>query len=166
MAARDNKTGRFISTANKWEIKDGIIYCFRNNELLFFTDDERVLEHTWCKLADGYSATQIDGKEIAAHRFISRPESNELVDHINRNKKDNTIQNLRNTNKSINAFNSKKRINNTSGRTGVYFRKDTKRWTAEIIKNGKKIRLGCYKEYEEAVKARVVAEGVFYGDKQ
>lgn len=163
MNSRD-ENGRIKPLGNTFKEIDGIIYVYRGEEMLFFTDDKRVVEHNWCKLANGYYSTHIDGKQIPAHRFISSPEDYELVDHINRNKKDNTLANLRNTNKSINAFNSKKRKNNKSGVAGVWFRKDTKKWCAEIKVNGTKITLGCFEEFSEAVKTREEAEEFYYGN--
>lgn len=162
---RDEK-GHFLKKKNIFEIIDGIVYCYTpSHELLFFTDDTRVLDYNWGKQANGYSSTIIEGQQISIHRFISRPKQNELVDHINRNKKDNRVHNLRNTNKSMNAFNSGIRKNNKSGHTGVWFRKDTKRWAAEIKKDNKKISLGCFGSYEEAVRAREKAERKYYGNK-
>jgi hypothetical protein len=163
---RDSR-GRFTKCKNLFEIKDGLVYCYtEEGNLLFFTDDARVIEHSWGKQANGYSSTQINGKQIPVHRFISNPKDNELVDHINRNKKDNRSCNLRNTSKSVNAFNCDIRRNNTSGRTGVRLRKDTHRWTAEIKKDRKKITLGCFETYEQAVEAREEAEKKYYGNKQ
>ena len=122
-----NKLGQFKKSTNWFKVQDELVYCYdKNQNLLFFTDDKKVLLHSWGKLANGYSATSIDGKEIAAHRFVSQPKKHELVDHINRDKKDNRKCNLRNTNKSVNAFNSKIRADNTSGCKGVHFRNDTK----------------------------------------
>lgn len=162
---RNKVTGRFEPNKNKWEEKDGLIYCYKDEHLLFFTDDKRVKKHIWCKMADGYSATHINGKEVFAHRFIAEQSGKEVVDHINRDKKDNRRKNLRNTNKSINAFNSKLRVNNSSGKRGVYLRSDTKRWSAEIKKDGVKIPLGCYATKEEAIKAREEGELKYYGFK-
>jgi hypothetical protein len=85
-------------------------------------------------------------------------DKSKVIDHINRNKKDNRLCNLRICDKSINAFNIGIKSNNTSGVTGVWFRKDTKKWVAEIKKNYKKISLGCYEKKEDAIKARKEAE--------
>lgn len=162
----DKKNGRFLPCKNRFEQIDGLIYCYsEEDELLFFTDDKRVLKHSWGKAASGYCGSHINGKQVLLHRFLLNPQSNELVDHINRNKKDNRIANLRNTNKSINAFNCGVRKNNTSGVTGVWFRKDTNKWTAEIKVNLKKLSLGCFFTKEEAIKARKEAEAKYYGNK-
>lgn len=168
MAIRDEKTGRFVPNRNTWKVKKGdpnIYYCFQGDELLFFTDDERVKEHNWGKIADGYASTRINGECVLAHRFVSEPSCDELVDHIDRNKKNNMRSNLRNTNKSVNAYNSKIRTTNKSGVVGVRFRDDTKRWQAEIRRNYEKISLGCYGTKEEAIAARKAAERILYGDK-
>lgn len=164
--SKRNEKGQFIKCINIYEIIDGIVYCYtEDGKLLFFTDDTRVIEHSWGRAAKGYCSSTINGQTIFAHRFISNPKDDEIVDHINRNKKDNRTSNLRNTNKSVNAFNCNLRKNNTSGKTGVYFRKDTRRWTAEIKKDYKKISLGCFETYEEAARAREKAERKYYGNK-
>lgn len=163
---RDEKTGRFISSINIFKENDGLIYCYdENGEMMFFTDDARVVNYTWGKSANGYYSTTINGKQMALHRFISNPKQEELVDHINRNKADNRISNLRNTNKSVNAFNCGLRKNNVSGTTGVYFRNDTKKWAAEIKYHNKKIVLGSFRTKEEAINARHKAEVKYYGNK-
>ena len=158
--------GTFAPNTNVWQVRNGLLYCYLNEELLFYTD-----ERNWflfkgksvCKAADGYSGMRISGKMVLVHRVIANACEGDVVDHINRNKKDNRIKNLRKTDKSENAFNSKLRSNNKSGVTGVRFRQDTKRWTAEIKKDYKKISLGCFATKEEAVQARKKAEVEYYG---
>lgn len=65
---------------------------------------------------------------------------------------------MRACNKSENAYNSKRKTTNTSGKTGVYWRKDTSKWTAEIKHLGKKHCLGCFDSFEEAARSRDLAE--------
>ena len=159
---RDSKTGRFVKESNTYITDmDGIIHVLKGDKYLFFTDDERVLDHVWCPMANGYSATHIDTKPIMAHRLLMNPAQGELVDHINHNKQDNRLCNLRIANKSQNAYNSKTRSTNTSGTMGVYFRKDTQKWVACIRNNYKKIALGCYEKKEDAIKARKEAEKIY-----
>ena len=159
---RNAKNGRFQKSENVFVVKDDILYCYsESGELLFFTDAfraEEVAKYSWGKLANGYSAGRIGGQEIAIHRFLLKAKPGELVDHINRDKKDNRGCNLRACNKSENAYNSKRKTTNTSGKTGVYWRKDTSKWTAEIKHLGKKHCLGCFDSFEEASRARDVAE--------
>lgn len=60
-------------------------------------------------------------------------------------------------------LNPKLRTTNTSGVTGVSYNKSRNRWEAEITFQGKRYRLGRYKEKEEAVKARRRAEEELHG---
>lgn len=158
---RRDKTGRFTNNDISWQIIGDVAFCYSNGKALFFTDSFNVAlfkGFTISKLADGYSCVYRNGERISVHRFLSCPRPDEVVDHINQNKMDNRLCNLRNTNKSVNSFNSKMHSNNRSGVRGVHFRKDTNRWSAEIKVNGKKIMLGCYGTKEEAAQARKEGE--------
>ena len=163
---KDSNTGRFVAKGNKYKLEGDIVYCYNHvGELLFYTDAHLysdIVAHNWGKLADGYSATHIGGKQVPAHRFISNCPKGMIVDHANRNKKDNRIANLRICTKSQNAFNSIKKTNK-SGRQGVWYRNDTRKWSAEIKVNGKKHSLGCYSDFDDAVKARAEAEKKYTG---
>lgn len=68
---------------------------------------------------------------------------------------DNRWVNLRDANVEVNSRNMKKRKDNSSGATGVYFRKDNSKWRV-IVSN---ISIGQYDTYEEAcsVRAEVAA---------
>lgn len=77
------------------------------------------------------------------------------VDHINGNKTDNRIENLRIATPSENRCNRGKQRNNTSGYKGVYFNKRSNSWYAEIRKSGIKKYLGSAKTPEEAHKIYV-----------
>lgn len=166
---RRNKKGQFISAAkNKWTIKGDVARCHSNGRILFFTDAQYadlLKMYNWFPYANGYCGTRIMGNVVGVHQFLMGIPKGALIDHINRNKKDNRLCNLRVADKSLNAFNTGIRKNNSSGATGVRYRKDTKRWTAEIKKNYKKISLGCYETKEEAIQARRKAERELYGDK-
>lgn len=70
------------------------------------------------------------------------------LDHINGNKSDNSIANLREATNAENQKNAKKRITNTSGFTGVS--RSYKRWRATASHNGKSFNLGCFDTPEEA----------------
>lgn len=59
------------------------------------------------------------------------------------------------------AYNQRKRVDNTSGQTGVSLRGDL--WWARIWKNRVAYDLGCYPTFEEAVAAREKGEMELYG---
>ena len=64
---------------------------------------------------------------------------------------------------SMQSFDQRKSVLNTSGRTGVTFRKDRGKWEASITKNGKGIRLYYGESFEDACEAREKAEISLYG---
>lgn len=153
---------QYTSRKNTFEVKGEIIECYsQDGELLFFTNSQLeavIKKHRWGKMADGYSFVTIDKRQILAHRFFTNAPEGMLVDHINRDKKDNRLENLRVCGRPLNAMNSKIREDNKSGCTGVWFRSDTKKWVAEIKMQYKKKSLGCYKTREEAAAVRKEAE--------
>jgi hypothetical protein len=97
---------------------------------------------------------KIDGKTKIErmHRVIMNPPPHLLVDHRNGKGLDNRRDNLRPATKSQNVCNSRKRKNKSSVYIGVYLRKKTGRWETEITDNGKKIRLGSFKNEIDAAK--------------
>jgi hypothetical protein len=84
------------------------------------------------------------------------------IDHINHNRSDNRIINLRETTQAENLKNQSKRSDNTSGITGVYWRKDRDKWKAAITVNQKQKHLGNFLDFNDAVEARKAAE-IKYG---
>jgi len=70
----------------------------------------------------------------------------EMIDHINRDRTDNRIENLRITNHLENNW-------NTKDYKGVYFSKLKQKWRARIRFKGKDIELGFYKTESEAAEA-------------
>lgn len=84
------------------------------------------------------------------------------LDHINKNKSDNRIANLREIKHIDNARNYTLRKDSTSGVNGVCYHKRYNAWRARIKVDYKCIHLGMFQTLEEAVKARYEAE-VKYG---
>jgi hypothetical protein len=60
-------------------------------------------------------------------------------------------------------MNTKLSSKNTSNYKGVSFHKQSKKWTAYIKINGKKIYLGIFDRIEDAVKARVKKAKELFG---
>lgn len=107
---------------------------------------------------NGYIYIGIDGILYLAHRlswlytYGYFPEYE--IDHKDRIRHHNWIDNIREVSRSCNMRNSGKRKNNKSGITGVYFRKDSKKWSAYICVNKKLIHDGSFEKKENAVMAR------------
>lgn len=85
------------------------------------------------------------------------------IDHINCNKTDNRIANLRLASPSGNMHNVGKRTNNTSGRKGVSFDKGRGKWVASICINWEKMHLGYFEDVESAHRAYSEAAEKYHG---
>ena len=102
----------------------------------------------------GYVYLEIDGKHCAAHRLAWFYENGEKpcgqIDHVNRNKSDNRIANLRLATQGQNRANSTSI--NMHGFKGVSHKKwlKAKPYQAQITFNKKVIYLGCYATPEKA----------------
>jgi len=111
----------------------------------------------------GYITCRLPGgAEIRAHRLAWAHYYGEkpppLIDHVNRQKTDNRISNLRSANRMINSFNSKVSKNNSSGFTGVSWHSQVGKWCARIKVGGKQKHLGLFETAEEASAAYNVAK--------
>jgi hypothetical protein len=84
------------------------------------------------------------------------------IDHINRNKADNSIANLRKATKSQNEIN--KVYKNSTGYRGVRFEPRTGKYWSAIGFNKKKIYLGTFNTAEEASAAYNAKAKELYGD--
>lgn len=114
----------------------------------------------------GYLECRIDGVRYYLHRlawfYIHGAWPTGEIDHINRDKLDNRIANLRDATHQVNNINKGLMANNTSGHSGVYYQKRSKSFRAQIMINRKMISLGGFKTKEEAVKARLSAEEKYF----
>lgn len=113
--------------------------------------------------SSGYRRVKVNASNFKGHRICYAifhgvdPYPME-VDHINHNRSDNRIQNLRLVSHRENGKNQKKHAHNTSGYAGVSWRKQNKKWHARITVNGKKKHLGYFTNKSDAIAARRAAE--------
>lgn len=105
-----------------------------------------------CKI-HGYRFIVINKVLYRAHRLIWKMfhgrDPHEL-DHINRNRTDNRIENLREVTRSENNFNHPVRKDNKCGVRGVSWHSKTNKWRVGITFNKKTMYLGCFKDLELA----------------
>lgn len=88
----------------------------------------------------------------------------DYIDHVDGDSTNNRIENLRPATQSQNIVNSRLKKNNTSGYKGVTYRKDTGKWRAAIMVNGKHISLGSYFTKEEAYEAYKAGAQKHFGE--
>ncbi len=123
-----------------------------------------------CPDGHGYLQIMVQSRLHKAHRlawlYMCSNWPKDQIDHINRDRSDNRITNLREVTNKQNQQNRSNRSDNTSGHPGVYWSKRASKWQAEITHNKKKIHLGYFTDIEEAIAARKAAEKLYWSDTQ
>lgn len=110
----------------------------------------------------GYLSGSIYGRTYKTHRVVwmlgtgSWP--SDQIDHINGNRSDNRLENLRDVSRVENCRNMARPITNTSGVVGVHWSKQAGKWLAVIKINRAKKHLGYFDEFEDAVARRKAEE--------
>jgi len=115
-----------------------------------------------CNDGRGYLRVKIDGKKYRVHRIVMLIENGcwpkHEVDHLNGDRSDNTLCNLRCATRSENQRNRKRGYNNTSGHIGVTWYKKYNKWNSKITINGIDYNLGYFNNKKDAISARKSAE--------
>ena len=120
-----------------------------------------------CQDDRGYIVSSVDGKRYYAHRLawlhFTGKFPSKSIDHINGDKSDNIIQNLRDESTQTNLQNLKKaRISNKS--TGILgVRKLLGKYLAQITIDGKETHLGTFSSAEDAHAVYLDAKRRFHG---
>lgn len=126
-----------------------------------FVDDEdynTINQYKWYVDQNGYAKYSAGLKTIYMHRLINPTKKGIMVDHIDRNRLNNTRANLRNADKSLNMHNRAYQKNSTTKVKGVYWYKNYGLWESQIQFRGKKIRIGYFRLKSDAASARYAAE--------
>lgn len=107
-------------------------------------------------------STKINSKLYQNHRLAWAlhygcwPE--DQIDHINGDPEDNRLANLRVVSNAENQRNASRKVNNTSGVTGVSWHRRDEIWHVNIRGNGKLRYVGSFRNFDHAVAARKAAE--------
>lgn len=110
----------------------------------------------------GYLHVQVGGRKYRTHRLVWLwhhgyfPEKG--LDHIDRNRLNNRINNLKEASQMCNMRNTDNHANNISGVKGVGWHKASGKWAAYIAVNGKMFHLGLFIDFTEAVANRLAHE--------
>jgi hypothetical protein len=109
----------------------------------------------------GYYHGAVMGRTMRAHRIIWKMVHGvdaEYIDHIDGDRLNNKIENLRSVSHSMNLRNQKMNAKNTSGHIGVYWHASTKQWAAQIKVKQQTIFLGYNKDINVVIQLRKDAE--------
>lgn len=135
-----------------------------------FSELSKFIWHAvWSKSTQGYYAfrkrqTLAEPAIVSMARHLKNPPDDREVDHENHRTLDNRRSNLRIATAEQNSNNRRKRSDNTSGVTGVIWHTVASKWFAYIHAGGKRINLGYYGEFGDAVTARKTAEASHHGE--
>ena len=120
---------------------------------------------------DGYKTININSirklfkvHRLVAQAFIPNPDNKPCVDHINNDRADNRVENLRWCTYSENNYNTKVPKCSTSGYKGVNWSERDKRWRAQIKHNNKTYHLGSFINKEDAINARKFKANELFGE--
>jgi len=118
-------------------------------------------------LSKGYLLVKFEQKRYSVHRIIfymMHGYCPEYLDHIDGNRLNNRIENLRPATQAQNLSNRTMSSNNTSGVKGVSWSKAKKCWEAEIGYNHQRKKLGYFKSLDLAEEFVDLARQLVHGD--
>ena len=114
----------------------------------------------------GYRHVSWLGKVCKVHRLIFLVVNGYLpkeIDHINGNRQDNRVENLREVTRSQNQCNRGAISSNTSGYPCVSWHKATNAWLVRVMKDGKTYLVGYFKDLELAGLVAAEARAKYHG---
>lgn len=117
--------------------------------------------------AHGYRYIKFDGLQFKANRlawlYVYGCWPSSFVDHINGDRSDDRITNLRDVSNQVNIQNERKaRSSSASGIIGVTKHVRKGKWRADIGINGKNMYLGLFDTAEEARQAYLAAKRKYH----
>jgi len=140
------------------------IFLYKDGKLLWNINTAKTKKGTVAgSNSRGYIEIKYKQKRYLAHRLIWCYEHGKwpsaMIDHIDGNRSNNKIQNLRDVSNAVNQHNHHSiRPDNKTGVRGVIYRQSTNRYLVQIRMFGKNKYVGSYKTLEEATMARKQAE--------
>jgi hypothetical protein len=120
-------------------------------------------------MGSGHTSVSLGGRKMQAHRLAwlfvhGQDPGGKAIDHINGNRSDNRIANLRLATPLENNRNQGKRSGTSSAYKGVSWYKRKKKWVAQIRMNGRSTHLGYFHDEEAAHYAYCAAAAREFGE--
>lgn len=109
-------------------------------------------------VSTGYRYINIQGKRYAEHRlawfYVHKQMPKYLIDHINHDRADNRLENLRQVTVSENARNRTKNTHSRTQEVGIWYNKRTHKYIAQIRLHGRKVFQKAFDDIDDAIAAR------------
>lgn len=129
-------------------------YYYENGKLFWKKPFKNLSGEVGYSTNTGYRRVKIKNIGYQVHRlifFIHHGYFPDVVDHINQDKLDNRIENLRDSGyQGKNVVNSELRSDNSSGYRGVTWHKATQKWMSSVFFKGKRYHLGVFEDKDHA----------------
>lgn len=149
-------TQNYLKETFNFDPETGIFVRIKNN---------RVVASHHCR---GYIQISINRKAYLAHRvawlYVYGEWPKNQIDHIDHDRTNNRIANLRDVSGHCNQQNRKiAAVNNKDGLLGAHLDKRTGRFNAHITINGKSRHIGAFDSKEKAHRAYVAVKRIYHG---
>ncbi len=167
-------TREYLSECFSYDKKTGFLHWkvrpvghFKNERAMNAINSKMAGRLAQSSLNGRYHLVAVNSKFYLCHRIVwflhhgAWPD--EDIDHINGNKVDNRIENLRPVSRSQNMSNVGMQKNNKSGFIGVFWETRAGKWKAVVAKNKKNISLGLFECPVEAAIAYNEAALKYHG---
>ena len=144
---------------------------YRNGELYWkiMTNPSKKLigKKAGCKSSGAYGVVNLDGQAYSIHKVIFCMHNGfmpEIVDHINGDKSDHRIENLRAATHQSNNWNRVTQSNNKLGKKNISWHPQNKKYWVQLAKNGKKIVSVFVEDLELAELVAIEARNKYHGE--
>lgn len=115
----------------------------------------------------GYIQARLGRGRYLLHRIIFMMHHGYLpkyIDHIDHDRLNNRIENLRECTFSQNRCNTPRQMSNTSGEKGVSWDKECRSWHVRVSMNGKRMSFGRFKNFDEAQSVAIQKRKELHGN--
>lgn len=160
MGEKHRKKNEVLEDHGDWVLLDVSTEKYPRAVMMLDKEDLHLLTHRARASRNGYVKMFTGKHRRCVHQLIN-PQYR-MTDHRDRDPLNNRRENLREATASQNNQNKGLRKHNTSGATGVS--RDRNRWRAEIDVGKKSVYLGTFKDKEEAIEIRRLAEVKHFGE--
>lgn len=166
--SRSDLTAEYVRSILHYDPETGVFVWKSRPDIRPSANARREGKVAGCVDPYGYQRIGVDGHRYFGHRLAWLHTHGEWpkgqLDHIDGNRANNRIANLRIATTAQNAANSRAHRDNRSGFKGVSWSKVAKRWIAQISRAGQYRYLGYFDTPEEAHAAYCEAARELHGE--